>query len=391
MNVPIGFRSAHDLAAPQQSYAERAKVTQQGSTLSVLVVDDEAAVLEELTTTLSRRGLHVLSASSAELALGILCSRPDIGALISDIRMPGMDGIALAERAIAGRTESEAIEVVLVTGYASAAQGMAASRLGAFGVLQKPMRGADLARMAQEALRRATLRRGASPMTRAEDGWPPARPLAFARRAEDREAGMRQQTQSEAVEALLATTMLAGGKDATTLHAPLAALIGGDPGAMPPPRMLALMEDLSDLAALEQGLVRAKLTPVSPHGLVGAIAARLTVMGARCPRRITLHPDADPVFDLDTGRLVRAVALVAGAVLAGRTGLAEVALDASASQVRLDLDIRPDTADAPDGAPPSVEAATALATRLVAALGGRLEAHPTPGGGLHAQLVLRAS
>ena len=183
MNMPIGLGSAyhlraHDDRALRLHLAAGSLATPRNETLAVLVVDDEEEVLEELAATLRRRGLHALSASSAETALAVLCSRPDIGALVSDIRMPGMDGIALAERALCGRPEADALEVVLVTGYASASQGMAATRLGAFGVLQKPMRGADLGRMVEDALARAASRRRAdAPAPPHFAAWQPATPV----------------------------------------------------------------------------------------------------------------------------------------------------------------------------------------------------------------------
>jgi response regulator RpfG family c-di-GMP phosphodiesterase len=69
--------------------------------LRALVVDDEPEVLAELAELLGRRGVPVLTAPTGEAALQVLAARPDIGALVTDIRLGGMDGLALAGQALA--------------------------------------------------------------------------------------------------------------------------------------------------------------------------------------------------------------------------------------------------------------------------------------------------
>lgn len=389
MNMPIGLGSAYDHRALRLHLAAGSLATPRNETLAVLVVDDEEEVLEELTATLRRRGLHALSASSAETALAVLCSRPDIGALVSDIRMPGMDGIALAERALCGRPEADALEVVLVTGYATASQGMAASRLGAFGVLQKPMRGADFGRMVEDALARAAARRRAdAPALPHFAAWQPATPAVD-------ELPYAPPSPARAAEALLLSLAqrldgLEQGFSPTLrdMRTPLAALLGSatDPATR---RLIALMDDLADVEALEEGTATMERMPVSAHALMGAVAGRLASLGARCARRIILQPDADPAFDFDTARLVRAVGLLAGAALDGTPGLAELSLDAGAGQARLDLVIRPDRPVAT--AVPERRLPIAVARRLVGLLGGRLDAWTLPDGGLRARLLIRGA
>ncbi|NKE45777.1 response regulator [Roseomonas frigidaquae] len=492
MNMQIGLGSAHTRPATglrldqrRQSFIEPA------SRFGVLVVDDEIEVLEELAATLGRRGLNVLAAGSAEAALAVLRGRRDIATLVSDIRMPVMDGLALAEAALRGRPESEALEVVLITGYASPAHGIAAAGLGAFGVLQKPMRGADLARMVQDALARAVRRRNApsggrsgapsgeirTPAAAAQPAWPPTRatgimhtPVAWTRRPTAR-GGLPQiaprhpdaapaartpaaiphpATQADwmppedqawpaelplnptiAAEALLQTLsqrLDAAGNGieaiARDLRGPLGDLLRAAPqmaeAAGEPRRLLALLDDLMDIAALEAGLAAPQRAPISAHGLVGAVAVRLSALGLRCGRRIILQPDADPAFDLDTARLVRAMALLAWLAVGSRasaeaaeaspTGTAELSIDAGAGQARLDLVIRPavpglrssgpnapspGTADS--GLPPAQPSQAehrlpiAIARRLVALQGGRLDAWMLPEGGLRARMLIRSS
>lgn len=170
MTLPIGPAPGGGRAGRLR--LEEPRVTPAGgASLAVLVVDDEEGLRAEIAGLLRRRGLPVLVAASADEALRLLEAHPGIGTLVTDIRLGGLDGLALAERALAGRGPSDALEVVVITGYVSARHQLAARRAGAFGVLLKPMRGADLAAMVSGALAQAAARRG-------EPGKPrrPARP-----------------------------------------------------------------------------------------------------------------------------------------------------------------------------------------------------------------------
>ncbi|MGE0554603.1 MAG: HD domain-containing phosphohydrolase [Gemmatimonadales bacterium] len=87
----------------------------------VLVVDDEPTALRPIVELLSRhRGLTVLEATSGEAALGIARARhPDL--VISDLRMPGLDGLDLC-RAIRTDERLEGTMFVILTGVQEASQ-----------------------------------------------------------------------------------------------------------------------------------------------------------------------------------------------------------------------------------------------------------------------------
>lgn len=386
MNMPIGLGRAFHPVAPQME-----PFSTPASRHYVLLVDDETAVLEELADALGRRGLHVLVAGSAEAALAVLRGRADIATLVTDIRMPGQDGLALAEAALRGRREDQALEVVLITGYAAAAHGMAATRLGAFGILQKPMRGAELARMVQQAQARAVARRAASTVSR-DPAW--ARPWTA-------EPPLNPTQAAEALLRNLAQRLDAAGNGieaiAQDLRGPLGDLLRAAPrleaATGEPRRLLGLLEDLMDIAALEGQAARPQLAPISAHGLLGAVAARLSALGLRCGRRIILQPDADPAFLIDTPRMVRAMALLAGLALPGRlaTGMADLSIDAGAGLARMDLMIRPDAPDADPDSAGEARMPIAIARRLVTLQGGRLDAWMLPEGSLRARLLIRSS
>ncbi|MCB4822111.1 response regulator [Roseicella aerolata] len=141
---------------------DRPGIPTAGGPYSVLVVDDESALREELATGLQDLGFPVRSAADAEDALAHLAIEPDIAVILTDIRMPGLSGIALAEQILASGLPSRAVEVVLLTGNASLDDATRALRAGAFDLLHKPARFADIAAVVRRALARAAGRRTAA-------------------------------------------------------------------------------------------------------------------------------------------------------------------------------------------------------------------------------------
>ena len=127
--------------------------------LKLLVVDDELAVREALRLGLQACGLSVLVASTADAALELVRANPDIGAVITDIRMPGRSGIDLLADITTERTDPLALEVVVISGHGSLDHVAAAMRLGAMDFLAKPLRLRDAAAAARRALKRAAARR----------------------------------------------------------------------------------------------------------------------------------------------------------------------------------------------------------------------------------------
>jgi DNA-binding response OmpR family regulator len=85
---------------------------------TILVVDDEASLRQVLERSLSRQGLRVISAGSAETAYELLASeQPD--ALLLDIHLPTMSGLALY-LAIVHRWPSLEGRIAIMTGDAEA-------------------------------------------------------------------------------------------------------------------------------------------------------------------------------------------------------------------------------------------------------------------------------
>jgi DNA-binding NtrC family response regulator len=78
---------------------------------SILVVDDESAIREILVRWLSPEGYRILEAADAEAALDVLAASP-VDVLVSDIQMPGHDGLWLVKRV---RERFPTVAIVLAT------------------------------------------------------------------------------------------------------------------------------------------------------------------------------------------------------------------------------------------------------------------------------------
>jgi Response regulator containing CheY-like receiver, AAA-type ATPase, and DNA-binding domains len=101
---------------------------------TVLVVDDEAKLLEVLSLALENMGHMVLTAESAEEALEILGTR-DVHLVLSDLRLPRLSGRDLLEKV---RVLKPGLPVVIMTAYASLKDAVELIKEGAFDYTVKP-------------------------------------------------------------------------------------------------------------------------------------------------------------------------------------------------------------------------------------------------------------
>lgn len=114
----------------------------------ILIVDDEPDAIENCRRMLSTQRYQCLGEGDPQQALAVIeRERPLV--LLTDLRMPGLDGIALLQ---AARRINPAIKVVLLTAYASIQTAVASMRHGAFDYLAKPFTGQELRTVVQRAL-----------------------------------------------------------------------------------------------------------------------------------------------------------------------------------------------------------------------------------------------
>lgn len=119
----------------------------------VMVVDDDAETLSLLYEIVAKEGFEVETAEDAETALKRLEEwQPEL--LITDIHMPGMDGLALLA---AVREKEPDIPVVLLTAYGSLKTAVDAIKAGAFDYLSKPFIVEDIRLVVRRALEHTKL------------------------------------------------------------------------------------------------------------------------------------------------------------------------------------------------------------------------------------------
>jgi len=120
----------------------------------ILVVDDEDGIRAFAAECLELAGHDVRQAASGEDALVAIRAR-NFDLVMTDLRMPGIDGIELIETAHAEQPE---LQFIVLTAHADVDTAVRAMKLGAFDYVQKPVSGpAELRLMAERALERRTL------------------------------------------------------------------------------------------------------------------------------------------------------------------------------------------------------------------------------------------
>ena len=158
---------------------------------TVLVVDDESGILQTLEILLRSEGFTPICAHGGRAALDTLAGTlPDI--ILTDIRMPVVDGVQVLE---AARVRDPELPVILMTAQASLQSAMQAVNAGAFYYIQKPFRNDELLAILRRAAEHRQLRtenrhlkqeiarqtrRAAEPPIGANRGWQEVMRLAEA-------------------------------------------------------------------------------------------------------------------------------------------------------------------------------------------------------------------
>src|SRR5581483_63743 len=121
----------------------------------ILVVDDEEAIREIVTSMLSSAGYQCQQACSGKEALAVIESDPQFELVLSDLMMAELDGIGLLERA---KEQYPDIPVVMVTAVHDISVALAAIRNGAYDYLLKPFEREQLLATVRRALENRRLK-----------------------------------------------------------------------------------------------------------------------------------------------------------------------------------------------------------------------------------------
>jgi len=121
----------------------------------ILIADDEPGLREFVTDALELDGHDVVAAPDGRPAAK-LTDDPRLQLLVTDLKMPGLDGMALLRKV---RAEQPEVEVIVMTAHGTVDNAVEAMKLGAFEYLQKPLSGPDELRLlAARALERRGMR-----------------------------------------------------------------------------------------------------------------------------------------------------------------------------------------------------------------------------------------
>ncbi len=116
----------------------------------VLLVDDEKDFVEMLQLRLEEVGEKVTPAYNGKECLDLLAQK-EIDVVILDIKMPGMDGIAVLQEI---KHKHPLVEVIMLTGHGTTESAVEGMKLGAFDYLLKPARFEELTAKLESARRR---------------------------------------------------------------------------------------------------------------------------------------------------------------------------------------------------------------------------------------------
>ncbi|MDP4992884.1 MAG: response regulator, partial [Marivita lacus] len=105
-----------------------------GKAMKIAIVDDEKDMRQSISQWLALSGYDTETFASAEEALGTVGADYP-GIVISDIKMPGMDGIQLLRKLMGS---DSALPVIMITGHGDVPMAVEAMRIGAFDFLEKP-------------------------------------------------------------------------------------------------------------------------------------------------------------------------------------------------------------------------------------------------------------
>ncbi len=121
----------------------------------ILIVDDELSMREFLSILLEREGYAIELAENAELAIKLMESN-SYDLILSDVNMPGLDGLALLKRV---KEVSPDTAVLVITAFSTAEQAVEAMKCGAYDYIPKPFKVEEIKVLVGNALEKRALKK----------------------------------------------------------------------------------------------------------------------------------------------------------------------------------------------------------------------------------------
>ena len=157
LHLPFAIQAFERPAAstrPEQARNDEAEQPAAEEQSTILVVDDDPSVRHVISSVLREEGYTVRAAASAEQALELLRASGDVPTVLSDLKMPGHDGIWLLDQILQRHPHAA---VVMLTGYGDTENAVECLKRGAADYLLKPPRITDLVRAIERAQSRRKL------------------------------------------------------------------------------------------------------------------------------------------------------------------------------------------------------------------------------------------
>jgi signal transduction histidine kinase len=392
------------------------------NTIHVLVIDDESPIVEEILEFFLDEGIAATSASNANAASRQIEQTPPgtITVILTDVRMPGRDGLSLARDILGGSSEANAVEIVVMTGHGDMAMAIDALRTRVFDFIDKPLSLAAL----DETVRRAHASAMARRQRHADHAEALARLRAEAQTLSTRIAAMS--ARADGPDERSRSAILAIVSD--ELRNPLVPIVGlaevieEDNAALLPAqitefarlirkageRLTGLIDALLNMAALEGGGRDTQPRPEKAREIVAMLAREHAAEAGERGQTIDAPQPADFVVNIDHRCLLIALnQLVSNAVCFGPEGQvvrieAEMVggevifrvIDSGPGMIESELQALRKPFRRGDmsltRATRGLGLGLSLAERAVAALHGRLELTSVPGSGTTAAVVLPA-
>jgi len=140
---------------------QQSPVVPDAERVHVMIVDDEPDIVEEISDFFSGQRIGVTTASSAEHAIGLFNALPSgiVTVVLTDLTMPGADGLSLASAIMNATSPRIAPAVIVMTGRSANVSEGAVRDCGVFEVIAKPLKLSVLSDLVRRAHAAAMERR----------------------------------------------------------------------------------------------------------------------------------------------------------------------------------------------------------------------------------------